>query len=274
MKDLKLVVDDGLCVRCGLCAKDCPGGVFSMDNGKPEVADGKGDHCIECQHCLAVCPTGALSVFGLDPRNSLPLSREALPSREQMKLLVRGRRSVRQFRDEDVSREVVDELLADTAHAPTGCNDRALTFLVVDDRAGMQKLLGRIVDALEAEAGAVKRLPGFLTSAVASYRRSGADYFFRGAPHLLVVSAAERASCGRQDVAIALTNFELLAQCAGLGTTWCGMLDLAAGFVPGIRDILGIEKGAAFYGMMFGHPAVQYARTVQRDSAASVRHFR
>lgn len=273
MKDLKLVVDDNACVHCGLCAEDCPGDVLIVDNDKPKIAIEAINDCIECQHCLAVCPTGALSVFGLDPHKSLALLPEALPTRQQMKLLVRGRRTVRQYRDENVPGEVIDGLLVDLAHAPTGCNDRGLTFLVVDDKAEMQKLREGVVSAVETGIKGGRQLPDFLISAVTSYRRDGADEFFRGAPHLLVVSAADRASCGKHDVIIALAYFELLAQSAGLGTTWCGILDFAAVTTPEIKNILGIEKEAAFYAMMFGYPAVKYARTVQRDSAATVRRF-
>lgn len=274
MNNLHLVVDDKLCTQCGLCAKDCPGDVLLVDNDTPKVSLEAADGCIECQHCLAVCPTGALSVFGLDPQKSIPLSQGTLPTRQQMKTLARGRRSIRQYRDENVSGEVIDDLLADLAHAPTGCNNRALNFLVVDDKAEMHKLRESVVGVIESGIKAGKRMPDFLASAVAAYRRDGTDDFFRGAPHFMAVSAADGATCGKQDVIISLAYFELLAQCAGLGTVWCGLLDFAVAAAPEIRDILGIEKDAPFYGMMFGYPAVKYARTVQRDCASAIRRFR
>lgn len=273
MKDLKLIVDGNACVRCGQCARDCPNDVLLMGNGEPTVSHEASDSCIECQHCLAVCPTGALSVFGVNPKNSIPLRDEALPTRKQMKTLVRGRRSVRQYREANVSGEIIDELLADLAHAPTGCNDRALDFLVVDDYVKMQTLRESIVSAVEAAIQERRQMPDFLVSAVDRYRQKGIDDFFRDAPHLLVVSAAERASCGKQDVVLSLAYFELLAQCADLGTTWCGFLDFVAATVPETRAILGLDENVPFYSMMFGYPAVKYARTVQRDSAATVRRF-
>lgn len=273
MRDLKLVVDSTACVRCGACAKDCPSGVLTLTNNTPEVLPEAGDACIECQHCLAVCPTGALSVFGVDPGESLPLASGVLPTPQQMKTLVRGRRSIRQYRDANVPGEIVESLLADLAHAPTGCNDRGLDFLVVDDRKEMGRLREDIMNTIEAGMKAGNPIPEFLTSAVVAYRKDGTDEFFRGAPHLLIVSAADWASCGKTDMIIALAYFELLAQCAGLGTTWCGILDFAAAALPDIRSILGIGKGTPFYGMMFGYPAVKYVRTVQRDTAATIRRF-
>ena len=43
---------------------------------------------------------------------------------------------------------------------------------------------------------------------------------FRGAPHLLVVSASPESVCPAEDVNLALAYFELMAQSAGLGTVW------------------------------------------------------
>lgn len=274
MKELSLLVDRDTCVRCGACAKDCPGDVLVLEDGVPAVSPEASDNCIECQHCLAVCPPGALSIFGLDPKKSVPLAKAALPTRQQMKTFVRGRRSVRQYRDENVPGEIVDELLADLAHAPTGCNDRALEFLVVDDKDEMRKLREDVVGAVEAGIKEGEKMPDFLVEAVDAFRRDGTDHFFRGAPHLLVVSAEARASCGQQDVILALAYFEFLAQSAGLGTTWCGFLDFAASVAPRIREALGVKKSIPFYSMMFGPPAVRYARTVQRDNTAAIRRYR
>ena len=108
---------------------------------------------------------------------------------------------------------------------------------------------------------------------MAAYRQQGVDELFRGAPHLLVVSAAENASCPNEDINLALAYFELLAQSSGLGTTWCGYLKFAVDAAPELRTPLGLRPQTPFYAMLFGHPNVRYARTVQRDAAATVEHF-
>jgi nitroreductase len=191
-----------------------------------------------------------------------------------MKTLVRGRRSVRQFLDENLPAKCIDELLSDTAHSPTGCNDRDLIFSVVDDRAVMRTLLEKVVTALEERQKTGVAVPDFLVDAAARYRRDGTDEFFRGAPHLLVVAAGSKATCGAEDVLIALSYFELLAQSAGIGTTWCGMLKFVVEAAPELRELLELAANAPFYAMMFGHPAVRYARTVQRDTVAEIRRIR
>jgi nitroreductase/NAD-dependent dihydropyrimidine dehydrogenase PreA subunit len=268
------IVDAEKCIHCNACVRDCPRSIIRVEAQFPEIPESLEEDCLQCQHCLAVCPTGAVSVFGLKSQDSLPLVDGALPSRRQMKILARGRRSVRRFLDENIPAECIDELLADTAHAPTGCNARDLTFSVVEDRADLRALLEKIVIALEERKKAGDSLPDFLSEAAAAYRRDGSDDFFRGAPHVLLVSSGTEAVCGAEDVLIALSYFELLAQSAGIGTTWCGMLKFVAEAAPELREPLGLPAGAPFYAMMFGYPDVRYARTVQRDTAAKIRRIR
>ena len=271
MSSLQFRVDEEKCVQCDACVKDCPSEIIHRKGTVPEAAAPAGGTCLECQHCLAVCPSGAISIFGLQAENSLPLLEGALPSYRQMKTLVRGRRSVRQFSDDEVPSAFINELLADLAHAPTGCNDRDLIFSVVPGRAAMESLLARLVQAIEARREAGMAVEGFIAAAVAAYRNDGRDFFFRGAPHLLVVSPGAKATCGLEDAVLALAYFELLAQSANLGTTWCGVIKFVADMVPEIRTMLGLAPDAYFYAMMFGKPAVNYARTVQRDAAARIR---
>jgi nitroreductase len=160
-------------------------------------------------------------------------------------------------------------LLADLAHAPTGCNDCDLVFTVVDDRREIERLLEQIV--LLVENAMTSDTPEFIRFCVESYRHDKTDIFFRGAPHLLVVSHGTKAHSGQEDSVLALAYFELLAQTAGVGTTWCGVLKMIADTVPGVRELFGLEPNAYFYAMMFGLPDVQYARTVQRDNVAVIR---
>jgi Fe-S-cluster-containing hydrogenase component 2 len=273
MDTLQFRVDAEKCVQCDACVKDCPSEIIRKTGTVPEAVAPAEGSCLECQHCLAVCPSGAISIFGLKPENSLPLLDGATPSYQQMKPFVRGRRSVRQFSDEDVPPTLIDELLADLAHAPTGCNDRDLTFSVVPNRKAMGILRERVIQAIEAKQKTGAELHEFVTGTAQAYRSNGRDALFRGAPHLLIVSPGKKARCSQEDVVLALAYFDLLAQSADLGTTWCGIIKIIADMVPETRELLGLAPDVYFYAMMFGKPAVNYARTVQRDSAARIRRI-
>ncbi len=271
---LGFVVDEALCDLCDLCVRDCPMRIIERkDGGIPSIIEEEAGDCMGCQHCLAVCPPGALSIHGRSPANSLPLTPEALPSLEAMERLVRGRRSCRSYRRENVDPALLAGLLAGTANAPTGVNRQELTFRVIDDLAtmdrfretGMAELRAMVAadEVPEAQAGAVRRF-------VQAYYEESRDLVFRGAPHVLVVSAPPDAPCPREDVALALAYFELLAQSAGIGTTWCGLISVILAARPQLKTYLGLPEDHIHYQMLFGNPAFRYARTVQRDDGAQV----
>ncbi|MDR1453512.1 MAG: 4Fe-4S binding protein, partial [Candidatus Margulisbacteria bacterium] len=114
MMNLNFMVDSKKCTGCKACVSDCPRNIIKFDTHIPKLLN---DNCLQCQHCLAVCPTGAISILGFKPENSIRINEKSLPSKEQMKTFVRARRSVRQFAQEDVSPVLIDELLSDTANA-------------------------------------------------------------------------------------------------------------------------------------------------------------
>lgn len=274
---LKFTVKEDRCTKCGACVRDCPSHIIEQNAARvPFVAAANEEKCIACQHCLAVCPTAAISVFGLDPDRSLPVSADVMPRFDQMTRLVRGRRSVRQYLDKNVDPGLVDQLLAAAANSPTGCNCRELTFTVIDDKDVLRWFREKVIDGL-TEAGKAGRLPEravFLRDAVEAYGRDRTDVVFRGAPHALIISASPEAPCGAEDVSLALAYFELLANSAGLGTVWCGILKFALETCPDLKPLIGLPGDHPYYAMLFGYPAVHYARTVQRDSAAKVARVR
>ena len=271
---LDFTVDEKLCDRCGLCVSDCPSRIIAMEAGAPpRIAPEREAACLQCQHCLAICPTAALGILGRTPAGSLPLTTDSFPSLDRMELLVRGRRTVRQYRDENVDPALIKRLLAATANAPSGVNKRELTFTVIDDKADMHRLREKVLAGLAASTRIPERY-GYLLEADKAYREQNFDIIFRHAPHALFVSAPPDAPCPNQDVALALAYFELLAQSAGLGTVWWGIAQMALLVLPEVKALIGLPPKHVYYAMLFGIPSIKYPRTVQRDDAAVVRHVK
>ena len=55
-----LVLNQDICIGCGLCTEVCPHNVFELHNGKAEIVDFNA--CMECGACVNNCPSNALKV--------------------------------------------------------------------------------------------------------------------------------------------------------------------------------------------------------------------
>ncbi len=266
---LNFLVDQTLCTKCGECAADCPAKIINLDGEFPAIQTEMEAACYRCQHCLAICPTAAVSILGLRPEASIPLPGVRQIAND-LETLIKGRRSVRRYQDENLEPALINRLLAVAWHAPTGMNSRQVHFNVVDDRTVMQSVrreaLARLTDLVQNNG----LPPGleFFAKFVQLWNEKGIDIIFRGAPHLLVTSAPKECVSPVQDCLIALSYFELFAQSLGVGTVWSGLAkwtidDLA----PSLRSRLGIpDHHVIGYAMAFGKPAVSFQRTVQHNS--------
>ncbi len=263
---LNFVVNKEACTRCGQCVGDCPALIIAMEEGYPAIAPDKEAACYKCQHCFAVCPVGAISLSGLNPEQSTKLPGN-LPNAEQVETLLKGRRSVRQYREENLDPELLQRLLEVAGHAPSGLNSRQVLFTVVDDRDKLAQLREEVMAGLGRlfREGALPERMEFYADFVRKWEESKIDVIFRGAPHLLIASAPQAVVTPVPDCLIALTYFELFAQSHGVGTVWNGLAELAINvLLPETKKRLGIPDDHVLgYVMAFGKPAVHYARTAQ-----------
>lgn len=256
------------CIQCGLCSQECPMMIINGKTEYPEIKESKESQCIRCQHCLAVCPTAALSILGKDPDKSELVTNE-LPTPEEMGRLIKTRRSIRKFKSEALAPELIRELIETTAYAPTGHNKNAVLLSVVDNKSDLAKLRTLVYDSIK-QAQDEGRLPAS-QSVLFNLQRLWAskqiDVLFRDAPHLLIASAPKSITTPVIDSTIALSYFELLANTHGIGTLWNGMVKWVIDEInPALALQIGIPEDHVIASVLvFGKPAVKYARAVQSE---------
>lgn len=99
----KIYMDEN-CVKCGICANNCPAGCI---NHKEKTVDN--ELCIKCLKCLSVCPKGAIK-FGLQPVRFNPKRRDFLVAGGALALLGAGYAAGLNFA-KNIARKVKDVIL-------------------------------------------------------------------------------------------------------------------------------------------------------------------
>ena len=127
-----------------------------------------------------------------------------------------GRMSVREYTEEPVDNEVLRELIEAAIKAPSAINQQPWAFIVVTDRAR----LNRISDQAKTHL-----LKVTLAAPAHPFREMlndpKFDIFYR-APALIVIAAAEPTDWAVEDCSLAAQNLMLAAHGKGLGTCWIG----------------------------------------------------
>ncbi len=265
---LDFIIDEGKCTKCGLCSQDCPVLIIDGKKGIPEIKEGKEGQCLKCQHCLAICPTGALSILGKNPAFSEPV-KGALPTSDSMLKLFKTRRSIRRFKKEELSKELIVTLLQGAANAPTGHNTNGVLFSVIDNRVDMNLFRDAVFESIKTAFENNHNHP--YLPMLNDFRRlwvsKKIDVILRDAPHVLITTSAKKGVTPKEDSLVALSYFELLANTFGVGTLWNGMLKWVINDIDlNLRERLGIpvdhEIGDV---MVFGLPAIKYTRGIQTE---------
>ena len=272
MKQTGFQVDRDRCRGCGLCAKVCPGGILSLDEGKNvhmAAFDAFGwNGCWQCEHCLAVCRAGAISFFGHKPADSLPPvpSGTAAP---MLDALIANRHSCRRYQDRNVDAATIRDMISRLAAAPNGGNKQQVEFTLIDDKGQMERFRRMVRREMERLAAQGIYPKGFDRASYEDMKRWEAavrpDMVFCGAPHLLIPHAPLGRGEPVQDVLIAGAYFELLCASRGLGAV---MMTFPLGVLermPAIKAMLEIPENH-YIGMLigFGYPEIRYARGVQK----------
>ena len=98
---LDFTIDVETCIGCGQCASDCPAMIIGMESSIPTIAEDLESFCIRCLHCVAVCSEGSVSLLGYGPKEGRALPTETIPQAEQVEMLIKGRRSIRNYQDKN-----------------------------------------------------------------------------------------------------------------------------------------------------------------------------
>ncbi len=291
-------IDQGKCTGCGLCVDICPDRTLSLDD-KAHVT---GQKCLVCGHCLAVCPAEAISIeqamqslnFATFEEKMEPLAFGKGDTAELVRLM-RSRRSCRSYTEQEVPREILEDLVKVGTTAPSGTNSQKWTFTILPHRRAVVKLgdlVGGYFKKLNKLAanpllrGGLKligkpslanyynRYYRTIGTGLKEWEEQGIDRLFHGATAAIVVGAGPGASCPMEDGMLATQNILLAAHTMGLGSCLIGFAVAAMEKENSIKTVIGIPGQEPVYAVIaLGYPAVKYQRlTVRKDAAPRWSH--
>lgn len=271
-------VDEAKCIGCGLCKRVCPSMLIDLDEDRKvqikevERLDWYG--CWGCQHCMTVCPAGAISIFGKDPQDSLPMAEAGADT--VLDSLVAGRRSCRHYKDENVDRDMLADMLKILECTPTAGNKQKIEYTIIDDKEGMKKfreILGRETKKMTAQGiypfSWDEESFGIMEDR--GPQAMNGDIFFCSAPHLFIPHMPKQFGSAPTDIGLTLAYFELLCASRGLGAVYLGFPLNIIKMLPEVKALLQIPEDHYFgVALGFGYPEFTYARGAQKEGKARI----
>jgi len=281
------------CNGCGICVEVCKDFTLVMENGKVKISGNPVFGCMGCAHCMAVCPNDAIEIHGrtMSPSGLFELpSEKSTAGYEQLLSLYQRRRSVREFRDKPVGKEMADKIMSAAMTAPMGLPPSDINVLVLDSKEKNRAFAKDFCDLLETIKWFVS---DWFTFLMRPFWGKEADEMFKGFIKQLVYKYTDSMKKGENfvnydaplsmyfygspysdpaDPVIAATAAMYAGESMGLGTCMIG------GVHPFIqngkkaksfREKYGIKyKSKAGLIVIFGYPAVKYRKGINRSFAS------
>lgn len=247
-----VVIDVNKCTGCGLCTKDCVGFAIAVKDGKAVVNEST---CIKCGHCEAVCPNHAATLTGYEDSVE-DFAEQTRLNPEELMMAIKTRRTIRQFKSDEVTQNIIEMIIESGRLAPTGTNAQGTGYIVLQQKKN------------ECEAAAVKMFSkvlglGKIFLPMLKSMNIDENFFFKKAPLVIVVTGNDKVSAS-----LAAENMAFMAEANGLGVLFSGFFTTCFNLSGKIKKLIGVNKKTkAVTTMIIGYPAVKYHRTAHRNSA-------
>lgn len=281
-------INERTCRQCGLCVKNCPAEVLTMEDltWRVLVSDKSPFGCIACGHCMMTCPNGSITVTGrgIAPEDVLPLpDGKERASADALAALMLSRRSVRRFTREDVDRETLKRIVEMASSAPMGIPPWDVSCVTICGQDKVQALADHIMKGYEGFLKIFKpwvlagmrpfirretyeKFHSFILPLAQQYvsaHRLGNDRLFYNAPAVMLFSHSAYAE--PVDAAIPCTYAMLAAEAFGLGSTIIGGAPPILQRNKPLCRSLGIPDGhTPSLALIIGHPDVDFKHAIRR----------
>ena len=249
----KIEINTKLCNGCGLCVSVCSDHSLAIENNYATKSGTSVFDCIGCGHCMAICPTGAIEIFGreLSPSDLYDLpTKESKNDYQQLLSSLQQRRAIREFKNKNVSPEIIDKILTAAQTAPMGLPPSDVNVLIFD---GKDKTRAFAKDF----SGYLKSIKFMTSKLFLAFMRpfwgKETDELFKGFIKPLIKEYTEEMDKGNNTI-----NYDAPLAMYFYGTPYCDPADpiVAATYAMIAGETLGL--GTCMLGAV--HPFIQNGR--------------
>jgi nitroreductase/NAD-dependent dihydropyrimidine dehydrogenase PreA subunit len=276
------------CNQCSLCIAVCPYKIFEKNElGNIVFNSDKAVFCLKCGHCMAICQSESVTIKGLSyEKNFFALQTSDMTSDNFLNFLA-NRRSIRNFKNKEVPKEILQRIIESTTFAPYGVSPKNLMITIVQNKEILEKALllmskfyNDLVKWLKNPVSRymIKRRVNqetfntithhiFPAAKMGHYNtKSGNDNISRNAPAILIFHANKGAEEHTHDAMICVTYAMLAAHSFGLGATIIALIPAAINRDKEIKELFQIpEENEAVVSLILGYPKYKYKRIIKRE---------
>ena len=278
-------INQSHCKKCGICTKVCPNKIIEK-NGSIQFKQEREHLCLQCGQCMAVCPSKAIQVRGLSYENDFQEISRKKADYENFMQILSSRRSVRNFKNQPVSEELIDEIVDSVSYAPFGAAPEKMEISIINNRKTIDLALPLISDFLNGIKKFIENpiASGFLRlftceedfqtiknhiypiAKAGNYNLDNGDGITRGAPTIITIHAPKDAEAHTNNGIIYATYIMLAAHAVGLGATMVECVITPINRSKKLKQIFQIpDNNNAVMSVIMGYPKYHYKRTIKRN---------
>ncbi len=177
---------------------------------------------------------------------------------------IKSRRSVRNYKADQISKEDLDLIIEAGIYAPTAHNDQPWHFTVIQN--------SEMLDYINETAK-----EGMSKSDIEWVNKMGKNPNFHvsyHAPTLIIVSGKEEGMAWQTDCAAAIQNILLSAESLNIGSVWLGLVSFFYEH-EGAAEKIGIPEGyKPFYAVALGYNASEKEQAAPKRNMNVVNYIR
>lgn len=287
-KPVEVIIDKDKCTKCGQCVKACSrcsyAGYLTMQDNEIVPNENAPIGCIQCGHCMMSCPKDAIYIRGFDiSEKDIINIPENYSDYDSLHSLFLKRRSIRQFKKQEIPKEIIDKILDAASAAPIGVPPSEVKVLVVNGYAKVEEFTEDLKKAVDKTVqkynplfvnlvrpfvgeGMYRMIKDFAVpglKAALDGSKDGKDIIMYHTPAFIMFYGSNLTD--KEEVVLAAGYAILAAESLGLATCPCGIIPCIFERSKELQEKYGTQKTDLYcLSVLLGYPDMHFKKAIKR----------